>query len=160
MSSISLSTAGQAQYKQRRMSTYPHPPTNTTKHPQSSNTKQETKEQWTSIKLSIGDSQHFLDLISALHWRDGLTIEAVNLINKHLSCDTESRVEGSNRTASGWGHQEQTGCTLVTYTAAKHAAEVIGIMFGFAGGMVRFTEVYKAHLLATERLNRYVYILT
>ena len=45
----------------------------------------DTRDIWTQIKLAIGDSQNFRDLISTLHWEEGLPIEAVNLIKSRLT---------------------------------------------------------------------------
>ena len=46
--------------------------------------------------------------------------------------------------------------TTVTFAAARHAAEVVGVVFGFAVGMVKYTAVYHAHRLAVEKLRRLV----
>ena len=105
-----------------------------------SSTLREVRERWTAIKLAIGDSQNFLDLISGLNWRDGLAIEAMNLIKSQLCL------------GGGQGREKEQG--LVTFSAARHAAEVVGVMFGFAVGMVRYTGLHQTHLLAVEKLNR------
>ena len=120
--------------------------------PPSSNLR-EARERWTAIKLAIGDSQNFLDLVSGINWRDGLTVEAMNLIKAHL-CPGEGG-EG------GGGVRKEIGRTglqthgLVTLSAARHADEVLGIIFRFAVGMLRYTGLFQSHLLAHEKLNRY-----
>ena len=43
------------------------------------------KEQWTAIQLAIGDSQKFLDLLNGLKWENGLSADAVNLIESRLA---------------------------------------------------------------------------
>ena len=107
-----------------------------------SSTPRESKGKWTAIKLAIGDSQNFLDLISALNWREGLTIEAVNLIKSYLDVEESGEGEGSSRQG------------LVSLSAARHAAEVVGTMFGFAAGIVRYTALHKTHLLVLQKLHR------
>ena len=101
-----------------------------------------------AIKLAIGDSQHFNDLITGLNWREGLTIEAMNLIKSHL------RVEGKQSLL------EERESGLVSFTAARHAAEVVGVMYGFAVSMVRYTMLYQSHLLILEKQNRYTHTNT
>ena len=44
--------------------------------------------------------------------------------------------------------------TKVTFTAAKHAAEIVGVIFGFAVGMVEYTALYQTHQLASDKLRR------
>ena len=112
----------------------------------------DAKGQWQAIKLAIGDSQKFRDLILGLHWKEGLTIEAVNLIKSHLATTPTGR-QKPRESDSNSAHS-QTQQTLVTLTAAKHAAEVVEVMCGFAVAMVDYTAVYKTHRLAANELRR------
>ena len=113
----------------------------------------EVRERWTAIKLAIGDSHNFLDLVSGINWRDGLTIEAMNLIKAHL-CTGEGGEGGGVRKEIGRTGLQTRG--LVTFSAARHADEVLGIIFQFAVGMLRYTGLLQSHLLAQEKLNRFV----
>ena len=115
----------------------------------------ENREQWTAIKLAIGDSQNFRDLLSALHWEEGLTIEAVNLIQSHLV--TSSGSDDTQRQSVAEG--TTTRQPRVSFNAARHAAEVVGVLFKFAVGMVEYTAVYKTHWLAADKLRRLVVIV-
>ena len=101
-----------------------------------------------------------MDLISALNWRDGLTIEAVNLIKSHLSVDDSSTVSGAGGRRRSIEEQSAAAPSLVSLSAARHAAEVVGVVCGFVVGMVRYTAVYQTHMLAVEKLRRYVHIVT
>ena len=122
------------------------------------------KERWTAIKVAIADSQNFLDLVSGLNWREGLTIEAMNIIRANLSTGGGGGGVGGGGGGGGSGKrgggdrrasimpQQQQG--LVSLSAARHAAEVVEIIFQFAVGMVRYTGLLQSHLLALEKLNR------
>ncbi|CAI8014943.1 Dynein heavy chain 8, axonemal, partial [Geodia barretti] len=119
--------------------------------PPSSNLR-EARERWTAIKLAIGDSQNFLDLVSGINWRDGLTVEAMNLIKAHLCTGEGGEGGGGVRKEIGRTGLQTHG--LVTLSAARHADEVLGIIFRFAVGMLRYTGLFQSHLLAHEKLNR------
>ena len=43
------------------------------------------KEAWQAIQVAIGDSQRFLDLLAGLKWEEGLSPDAVNLIESRLA---------------------------------------------------------------------------
>ena len=154
-SSFTLSLAAHPQPHLRRTSLLQgttHTPSSTTSLTKPPHKTAETKDQWAAIKLAIGDSQNFRDLITALHWEDGLTIEAVNLITSRLN--VESRSEKSQRWSSTPPSAPAQQHAKVTFTAAKHAAEIVGMIFGFAVGMVEYTSVYQTHQLATDKLRR------
>ena len=53
------------------------------------------KEAWQAIQLAIGDSQRFLDLLAGLKWEDGLSPDAVNLIESRLATSVNQSRGGS-----------------------------------------------------------------
>ena len=53
------------------------------------------KEVWQGIQVAIGDSQRFLDLLAGLKWEEGLSPDAVNLIESRLATTANQSGGGS-----------------------------------------------------------------
>lgn len=119
------------------------------------------KEHWVSLQVAIGDSQRFLDLLSSLKWEDGLSTEAMNLIESQLATSRNSPggTTGSYpSTADSAASSEQAGGGgLITVSMAKHAAESVAFMCGFAIAIVEYQytfEPFRAAQLKTEALRK------
>lgn len=114
------------------------------------------KEQWTAIQLAIGDSQKFLDLLNGLKWENGLSADAVNLIESRLATShtnlTAAEPSGSvPSTADSTGSHQPS---RITVSMAKHAAESAATMCGFAVAIVEYHYSFKPYKLAAEKLQR------
>ena len=108
-------------------------------------------KQWLSIQLAIGDSQNFLDLINSLKWEEGLSPDAVNLIESRLATSKvaeETPSSGAN-SQTGGAHPE-----LITERMAKHAAECVSVLCSFAVAIVIYTKSFKPFKVVTEKIQR------
>lgn len=111
------------------------------------------REQWGAIQLAIGDSQKFLDLLNSLKWEEGLSTDAVNLIESKLATSTNSstsKLKSTSKSASVSVHP-----SLITVAMARHAAESTATMCAFAVAIVDYTYSFKPYKLAAEKLQRY-----
>ena len=119
------------------------------------------KEQWNSIQIAIGDSQKFMDLVEGLKWPDGLSPDAVNLIESKLATSASQLPEKSDLSrlpsvsdsaaASKPGGKQP----LITVAMARHAAESAAVMCAFAVAIVQYNHSFKPYKLAREKLQRY-----
>ncbi len=128
-----------------------------------SETARMEREQWLSIQLAIGDSQKFLDLLGRLKWEEGLTTDAVNLIESTLSTTSRgtphSRKGGKTLDVAGIPSAGPGDGSLgreqrITVSMAKHAAESAATMCAFAVAIVEYQHSLKPYQLAREKLER------
>ncbi len=106
------------------------------------------KEQWQAVQSSIGDSQKFLDLLNRLKWQDGLSVDAVNLIESKLETSASSQVtEGARRRST-------SGKDFITVAMARHAAESAANMCAFAISIVSYSHSLQPYKLALEKLQQ------
>lgn len=115
------------------------------------------KDQWGLLQLAIGDSQRFLDLLNSLKWEDGLPIEAVNLIESKLATSHNSPVtpqgESHPSTADSASSSAERGTGgLITVSMAKHAAESVAFMCGFAVSIVEYQRTFEPYRAASEKV--------
>ena len=113
-------------------------------------------KQWLSIQLAIGDSQNFLDLINSLRWEEGLSPEAVNLIESRLAT---SKVTEETPLPGNGGRGGSAQPELITVRMAKHAAECVSVLCSFAIAIVIYTKSFKPFKVVTEKIQRFVYIV-
>lgn len=115
------------------------------------------KEQWLAVQLEISDSQKFLDLLKRLRWEEGLSIDAVSLIESKLDTSTygkdvsvsfESNRQRSSSTADSLSNRKG----LITVAMARHAAECAASMCEFATSIVNYSNSLKPHREAVERV--------
>ena len=114
------------------------------------------EEQWMGIQLAIGDSQKFLDLLNGLKWENGLSPDAVNLIESRLATShtnlAAAEPSGSvPSTADSTGPQQPS---RITVSMARHAAESAATMCGFAVAIVEYHYSFRPYKLAVEKLQR------
>ncbi len=106
------------------------------------------REQWLAIQSSIGDSQRFQDLLNRLKWQDGLSGDAVRLIESKLDTSSGGGVVDGGRRGS------TSGKDLVTVTMARHAAESAASMCAFAISIVNYSNSLQPYKLALEKLQQ------
>ncbi len=111
------------------------------------------REQWLAIQSSVGDSQRFLDLLNRLKWQEGLSGDAVKLIESKLDTSSGGGVAGGGVASSS--HRASTsGKDLVTVAMARHAAESAASMCAFAVSIVSYTHSLQPYKLALEKLQQ------
>lgn len=108
-------------------------------------------KQWLSIQQAIGDSQNFLDLINNLKWEEGLSCDAVSLIESKLATSNVAEERLSPSIPAGSSQPE-----LITARMAKHAAECVSVLFSFAVAIVTYTKSLKPFKIAAEKIKRLV----
>ncbi|KAL5457324.1 hypothetical protein EMCRGX_G034572 [Ephydatia muelleri] len=106
-------------------------------------------KQWLSIQQAIGDSQNFLDLINNLKWEEGLSCDAVSLIESKLATSNVAEERLSPSIPAGSSQPE-----LITARMAKHAAECVSVLFSFAVAIVTYTKSLKPFKIAAEKIKR------
>ena len=114
------------------------------------------KEQWMAIQLAIGDSQKFLDLLNGLKWENGLSLDALNLIESRIATSHMSPkpAEPSGSAPSTAGSIDTRQPSLITVSMARHAAESAATMCAFAVAIVEYHYSFKPYKLAVEKLQR------
>lgn len=114
------------------------------------------KEQWMAIQLAIGDSQKFLDLLNGLKWENGLSLNALNLIESRIATSHTSpkAAEPSGSAPSTAGSIDTRQPSLITVSMARHAAESAATMCAFAVAIVEYHYSFKPYKLAVEKLQR------
>ncbi len=124
------------------------------------------KEHWLSIQLAIGDSQNFLDLLSSLKWEDGLSTDAINLIESKISTKPGASLARKGVNSSGSASTTSKGPgesfteqqqQLITMDMAKHAAGSAAIMCAYAIAIVEYQHSFQSYRVALKKLERYVY---
>ena len=110
------------------------------------------KEQWQAVQSSIGDSQKFLDLVNRLKWQDGLSPDAVKLIESKLATSSNLSTVSSENTRKQSSSLEEKN--LITVAMARHAAESAATMCGFAISIVHYSNSFQPYKLALEKLHQ------
>ena len=108
-------------------------------------------KQWLSIQQAMGDTQNFIDLINNLKWEEGLSSDAVNLIESKLATSRVAEERSSPSVQAGSSQPE-----LITARMAKHAAECVSVLFSFAVAIVIYTKSLKPFTIAAEKIKRLV----
>lgn len=115
----------------------------------SANTLQNSKlerEQWQSIQLAIGDSQKFLDLLSAFKWLNGLDTYSIDLIESMLvTSKNNSQVQESPSSAAG-------GTALISVNTARYASEAVAIMCAYVIAIVDYHYLIEPCHLAGDKV--------
>ena len=114
------------------------------------------KEQWLAVQSEIGDSQKFLDLLKRLKWEEGLSTDAVNLIESKLATSSTVSISSeSDRQRSSSTNDSSSGRKgLITVSMARHAAECAASMCEFATSIVNYSNSLKPYNLALKRLQQ------
>ena len=111
------------------------------------------KERWSQIQLAMGDSQHFLDLINGLNWEEGLSREAVDLVESTLATSHAKVLDSATSTADSTISSTDYG-GLITVSMARHASEATASMCAFAIAIVNYQYLFEPYRIARERADK------
>ena len=113
------------------------------------------KDQWSRIQLAIGDSQRFQDLLHNLSWENGLSQDAVTLLDANLAtsrnndpAESES-VEAKRKMAPV---HLVTGKELIAVPVVKHASEAAGLICMFVLSVMEYHYMLEPCKRARERV--------
>ena len=125
----------------------------TTSMSSSVNSKME-REHWSQLQIAIGDSQRFLDLLNNLKWEEGLSNDAVALIESKLATSDTSSTPSLKRQSSTSDSSTSNSTGLITVAMAKYASESAAIMCAFAVAIVNYQYSFQPHLNALKKVEK------
>lgn len=102
----------------------------------------------------MGDSQRFLDLINNLNWQEGLSREAVDLVESTLATSHTRGLDTTTSTADSTSSSGTEHGGLITVSMAKHASEAAACMCSFAIAIVDYQYLFEPYRMARERADK------